>query len=213
MQYVLFLMNEVIETSGSLHFLWPQNKRLHSPRATDRQHTRQDRWVQNELAFTPAKNATKPNPFKIIPLQPTRKENNWETEKTMERATVTLETERAKWPNPRCLWWWWWRIAFQRQQWLRDCASLLLHTYIVVLLVFSLLLRETSHWTWPGIGTFWHVYVLGPAYFIYDLGNLAYRTVPYVTSHRGHCPLLIRVSCITWRISKLFETLSFIRVT
>jgi len=46
--------------------------------------------------FTPAKNATKPNPFEIIPLQPTRKENNWETEETMERATVTLETERAK---------------------------------------------------------------------------------------------------------------------
>jgi hypothetical protein len=44
-------------------------------------------------------NATKPNPFKIILLQPTRKENNWETEETMERATVTLETERAKWPN------------------------------------------------------------------------------------------------------------------
>jgi hypothetical protein len=47
--------------------------------------------------------ATKPNPFKIISLQPTRKENNWETEETMERARVTLGTERAKWPNPRCL--------------------------------------------------------------------------------------------------------------
>jgi hypothetical protein len=51
---------------------------------------RQDRWIQKELDFTPAKNATKPNPFKIIRLQPTRKENNWETEETMERATVTL---------------------------------------------------------------------------------------------------------------------------
>jgi hypothetical protein len=48
---------------------------------------------------------SKLNPFKIISLQPTRKENNWETEETMERATVTLETERAKWPNPGCLWW------------------------------------------------------------------------------------------------------------
>ena len=45
----------------------------------------------------------KPNPFKIIPLQPTRKENNWETKETMERTTVTLETERAKWPNAGCL--------------------------------------------------------------------------------------------------------------
>jgi hypothetical protein len=46
-------------------------------------------------------------PQNRIPLksyqQPTRKENNWETEETMERATVTLETERAKWPNPGSL--------------------------------------------------------------------------------------------------------------
>jgi hypothetical protein len=62
-----------------------------------------DTRIQKELAFTPAKNATKPNPFKIIPLQSTRKEINWETEETMERATVTLETERTKWPNPGCL--------------------------------------------------------------------------------------------------------------
>jgi hypothetical protein len=55
------------------------------------------------MALTPAKNATKSNLFKIIPLQPTRKENNWETEETMEKATVILETERAKWPNPGCL--------------------------------------------------------------------------------------------------------------
>jgi hypothetical protein len=99
--------NEVIETSGRLGPLWPQNKRLHSPRTTHRQHTRQDRCIQKELAFTPAKNASKPNPFKITSLQPTRKENNRETEKTMERATVTLETERAKWPNTGCLWLWW----------------------------------------------------------------------------------------------------------
>jgi hypothetical protein len=43
-------------------------------------HTRQDRWIQTELAFTLAKNATKPNPFEIILLQTTRKENNWKTE-------------------------------------------------------------------------------------------------------------------------------------
>jgi hypothetical protein len=45
----------------------------------------------------------KSNPFKIIPLELTRKENNWKTEETMERANVTLEMERAKWPNPGCL--------------------------------------------------------------------------------------------------------------
>jgi hypothetical protein len=62
-------------------------------------HTRQDRLIQKELAFTPAKNATQPDPFKIIPLQSTRKENNRETEETLARAAVTVETERAKWPK------------------------------------------------------------------------------------------------------------------
>ena len=51
-------------------------------------------------AFTPAKNATQLNPFKIIPIQSKRKENNRETEQTLAKAAVTLETERAKWPNP-----------------------------------------------------------------------------------------------------------------
>jgi hypothetical protein len=63
-------------------------------------HTRQNRLIQKELVLTPAKNATTPNPFKIITLQSTRKENSWETEETLARAAVTLETEWAKWPNP-----------------------------------------------------------------------------------------------------------------
>jgi len=100
--------NEVTETSGMLHPLWPQNKWLHKSRTTDYKHTRQDRWIQTELAFTLAKNATKPNPFEIIPLQITRKENNWKTEEALARAAVTLETERVKGSNPWCLWWWWW---------------------------------------------------------------------------------------------------------
>ena len=95
-------------------------------------HTREDIWIQKKLAFTPAKNATKPNPFKIIPLRPTRKENNWETEETLERGTVTLETERAKRPNPGCLWWWWWcmyacGVGWRRQYsdslWARRCGD------------------------------------------------------------------------------------------
>jgi len=53
-----------------------------------------------ELVSTLAKNATKPNPFEIILLQITRKENNWKTEETLERAVVTLETERIKGSNP-----------------------------------------------------------------------------------------------------------------
>ena len=52
------------------------------------------------MAFTLAKNVAKPNPFEIIPLQTTRKENNWETEEAMERAAVTLETERIEGSNP-----------------------------------------------------------------------------------------------------------------
>jgi hypothetical protein len=89
--------------AGYAHYDHKISGRFHSPRTTDRLHTRQDRCIQKELAFTPAKNATKPNPFKNIPLQPTSKEDHWETEENMERATVTLEKERAKWPNPGCL--------------------------------------------------------------------------------------------------------------
>ena len=100
--------NEIIEPSGRLHLLWPQNKRLHTPWTTDYVHNRQDRWIQTELAFTLAENATKSNPFEILPLQTTRKENNWRTEEMLARAFVTLETERIKGSNPWCLWWWWW---------------------------------------------------------------------------------------------------------
>ena len=100
--------NEVTETSDGLYPLWPQNKWLHMPRTTDYKHTRQNRWIQTELAFTLVKNATKPNPFEIILLQTIRKENNWKTEETLARASVTLETERIKVSNPWCLWWWWW---------------------------------------------------------------------------------------------------------
>ena len=86
-----------------LHPLWPQNKQLHTPWTTDWMHTRQDRWIQTELA----KNATKPNPFEIISLQTTRKKNNWKTEETLARTVVTVETERIKGSSPWCLWWWW----------------------------------------------------------------------------------------------------------
>jgi len=56
--------------------------------------------MQTELAFTLAKNDTKPNPFQIIPLQTTRKENIWKTEEALARAAVTLETEQIKGPSP-----------------------------------------------------------------------------------------------------------------
>jgi len=58
------------------------------------------------LAFTFTKNATKPNPFEIISLQTTRKENNWKTEEMLARTVVTLETEWIKRSNPWCFWWW-----------------------------------------------------------------------------------------------------------
>jgi len=44
--------------------------------------------------------STKSNPFEIIPLQTTGKEKNWKTEEKLERAAVTLETERIKGSNP-----------------------------------------------------------------------------------------------------------------
>jgi hypothetical protein len=57
-------------------------------------HTGRDKRIQTELAFTLAKNGTKSNPFEIISLQTTRKENNWKTEETLGRTVITLETER-----------------------------------------------------------------------------------------------------------------------
>jgi len=54
----------------------------------------------DELTLTLAKNATKPNPFEIIPLQTARKESSWKTEEALARAAVTLETERIKGSNP-----------------------------------------------------------------------------------------------------------------
>jgi hypothetical protein len=59
---------------------------------------------------------------------------------------------------------------------------------------------------------FWHIYVLGGAYFVWPWKSRPpHRDI--VTSQRGHWPLLIRVSGITWRSSKLLETLTLVRVT
>jgi hypothetical protein len=56
--------------------------------------------MQMELASTLVKNATKLNPFKIIPLQTRRKESNWKTKEALAGAVVSLETERIKGPSP-----------------------------------------------------------------------------------------------------------------
>jgi len=42
-----------------------------------------------ELASSLAKIATKMNPCEIIPLQTTRKEDNWKTKEALARETVT----------------------------------------------------------------------------------------------------------------------------
>ena len=39
-------------------------------------------------------------PFEIMLARTTRKENNWKTEEMLERAVVTLETERIEGSNP-----------------------------------------------------------------------------------------------------------------
>jgi len=54
------------------------------------------RFLGPENSPSSAKNATKLNPFEFIPLQTTRKENNWKTEVTLDRAVVTLVMERIK---------------------------------------------------------------------------------------------------------------------
>ena len=43
---------EVTETSGRLHPLWPQNKRLRTPWTADWMHTRQDRWIDGTSFYT-----------------------------------------------------------------------------------------------------------------------------------------------------------------
>ena len=53
-----------------------------------------------DMVSTLAKNTTKPNPFEIILLQTTRKENNWKTKEMFKRAVVTLEMEQIKQCNP-----------------------------------------------------------------------------------------------------------------
>ena len=58
------------------------------------------RRIQREMVLTPTKNSTKPNPLKSIPVQSTRKKENWKTKEEMEGTAVTLETERANGPNP-----------------------------------------------------------------------------------------------------------------
>jgi hypothetical protein len=58
---------------------------------------------------------------------------------------------------------------------------------------------------------FWHVYVLVGAYFVWPWKSREASVT--LTSHRGHWPLLIRVSDITWCGSKLLGKLYFIRVT
>jgi hypothetical protein len=72
-------------------------------RTTYYRHTRKDIWIQAELAFTLAKNATKPNPLEIVRLQTTKKENNWKTKEALARAAVTLETELIEGSDPSCL--------------------------------------------------------------------------------------------------------------
>ena len=85
-----------VESTRNIHPSRPQNKRLYTPWIKDCSHTRHDRWIQTELTFTLAKNASKPDPVEIISLQTTRKENNWKTEETLARTVVTLEMERIK---------------------------------------------------------------------------------------------------------------------
>jgi len=147
MTNILSGRNEVIETSGRLHPLWPQNKWLHMPQNMDYRHTRQARWIQTELASTLAKNATNPNPFEIILLQNTRKENNWKTEETVAKAVVTLETEQIKGSNP-WRWWWWWWLTFCK---FYSNIAVFLHLFMRIIGTFTPSLSDIyklSTWWW-----------------------------------------------------------------
>ena len=90
------LITSEISSTKSIYMFF--NNCRHTPRTTDHRHIRQDRRIQTELASTLAKNATKSNPFEIIPLHTTGKENNWKTEETLARAAVTLRRNGSKGP-------------------------------------------------------------------------------------------------------------------
>jgi hypothetical protein len=60
----------------------------------DPHHSRTDEYVWRTRYYL-----THQNPLEIIPLQTTRKENNWKTEETLARTAVTLERERIKRSN------------------------------------------------------------------------------------------------------------------
>ena len=52
------------------------------------------------MAFTFAKNATRQNPYQIIPLQTPTNENNWKTEEALARASLTVDAKQIKGSNP-----------------------------------------------------------------------------------------------------------------
>jgi hypothetical protein len=66
-------------------------------------------------------------------------------------------------------------------------------------------IRNTSNAGTSNLRIFWHVYVLVGAYFVWPW-KFREPSVT-LTSHQGNWPLLIRVSGITWRGSKLFVLL------
>jgi hypothetical protein len=92
----------------------------------------------------------------LIPLRFTRKENNWETEETLERAAVTLETEWAKWPNPWCLWrwwWWWWCVLYYCHR----VSTQLQFKKIITIIISYMKLGCASLYKWAPFSTEWCV--------------------------------------------------------
>jgi hypothetical protein len=83
------------------------------------------------------------------------------------------------------------------------------HTFCSLILACIDVEQKSCSWnvceTIPkAIPTFWYAYVLGGAYFVWPWkSRVPHRDI--VTSQRRHWPLLIRVSGITWRGSKLLK--------
>ena len=96
--------NEVIETSGRLHPLWPQNKRLHKPRTTDHRHIRQDIRIQRELTgFHNWKKCHKTESFWNRATTDHREGEQLEDRRNAGVSAVTLGTDGIKGSNPWCL--------------------------------------------------------------------------------------------------------------
>jgi hypothetical protein len=73
----------------------------------------------------------------------------------LERATVTLETERAKSPNPGYLWWWWWKEMKLGFGLLTEGPHQALQSVIILCVLMSTSFLNLNTYCCTGTSTMW----------------------------------------------------------